>query len=371
MLVWAGQPGPISVPADGVPAISQPQPPVPTTTPEVSPRARVVESIGRALRRRAFVPGVDFTTWTEVAHPQLESLQTASDRDFVRGVNRLLASYKVSHLRLQSPEPKPEAKPDVKPETKPEAEPSPEAAAWSESRHVPQPGTPRGNSPNPIKAPNATLVWPREDAAVLRLRSFDSDVYERAQIDGFFELIRAKARFLVIDLRGNGGGAVDALSHFLSQLLSEGTAVGVYVNRDMASRYERAKGEPSSDAAQIAAWSDRKYRVRRGPSAPFSGRVAVLISRSSASASEITAAALRDHANALLAGQPSAGKVLMSIHANLAEGYKLQLPTSDYVTSKGARLEGSPLRPHILLPSGRREPDRAVDEALSVLVDGL
>ena len=321
----------------------------------------MVDSIGRTLRRRAFVPGVDFSTWSEISQPQLEALQDASDRDFVRHVNRLLATYKVSHLRLQSPEPKAEPKP-----TQPKDEP---AQATPVSRAFEQPGA-RAPTTDPKQA-NATLSWPRDNAAVVRLRSFDSDVYDRAQVEGLFAEIRSKARYVVIDLRGNGGGAVDALSHFLSQLLPEGTAVGVYVNRDMASRYERAKGEPSSDAVEIAAWSDRKYRVRRGSGTPYEGRIAVLISRSSASASEITAAALRDHANALLVGQPSAGKVLMSIHATLAEGYKLQLPTSDYVTTKGVRLEGNPLRPHLVLSSGRRLPDRAVEEALSVLIDGL
>lgn len=330
--------------------------PPPMAVPMESAKARVLESIGQTLRRRAFVPGVDFSTWSELAQPQLQSLQTASDRDFVRGVNRLLASYKVSHLRLQAPEQKEE------PSKAPPAERAPQ------SRVLPQPGS---RTPTDPKLTNATLSWPRDNAAVLKLRSFDSDVYNRAQIDGYFAEIRDRAQYLIIDLRGNGGGAVDALSHLLSQLVPEGTAVGVYVNRDMASRYERAKGEPSADAVEIATWSDRKYRIRRGPSMPFKGRIAVLISRSSASASEITAAALRDHANALLVGQPSAGKVLMSIHANLTEGYKLQLPTSDYVTMKGVRLEGNPLRPHIVLPSARRQPDQAVGEALSVLLEGL
>lgn len=337
---------PTEAPAE--PPAAQPETtPAPTQASEKSAvRDRVLSSIGRTLRRRAFVPGIDFTNWTELTQSQIDKLHESSDREFVRSVNRLLGSYKVSHLQLVPPEQR--------------SSPNPAARA--------QPGTPK---PDDMKASNATLRWIGDDAAVLKLRSFDDDLYDRDRVEAIFAEIKPKAKHLVIDLRNNGGGAVSALTHFLSQILPESTAIGVYVNKDMSSRFERAQGRPSADPMEIAKWSDRKFRVRRGAMGPFTGNVAVLINRGSASASEITAAALRDHGNAALLGQPSAGKVLMSIHANLSEGYKLQVPTSDYITTRGVRLEGNPIRPHVILPSGRRREDRAAEEAVSLLSQGL
>jgi C-terminal processing protease CtpA/Prc len=82
---------------------------------------------------------------------------------------------------------------------------------------------------------------------------------------------------------------------------------------------------------------------------------------------------LRDHRNAVILGQRSAGKVLLSVHARLPHGFELQYPTADYVTSRGVRLEGSPIMPHIVIPGNGRGPQArtAVSAAAEVLVNGL
>ncbi|MFN8220385.1 MAG: S41 family peptidase [Fimbriimonadales bacterium] len=126
-----------------------------------------------------------------------------------------------------------------------------------------------------------------------------------------------KGKYLVLDLRSNGGGAVNNLQHLLSLLLPPDTVIGSFIGKSLAKRYaDETKGDPA-DVVAIAKWSDRKYKTTKRDVEPFKGKIAVLINRASASASEICAAALKENAKAPLVGARSAGAVLASVYAKL------------------------------------------------------
>jgi hypothetical protein len=317
-----------------------------------SQRKEVIEAVGRTLTRRAFATGVDFRAWDEKIVQAEDKFDDAADpARLALEVNRVLETYGISHVRLKAPTERPEAPRE------------------SSSVQLRQPGA----APRVPGRENQTLAWEPGDIAVLKLRSFDDDQYDRTKIEAFVDEIQPRAKGIIIDLRGNGGGAVTAMSHLLGLFIPKDTAIGVYVNRDMAGAFERENGAAAKSASEIAAWTDRKYRVRRNAKEPLTIPVAVLLSRGSASASEIVASALRDHRNAVILGQRSAGKVLLSVHARLPHGFELQYPTADYVTSRGVRLEGSPIMPHIVIPGNGRGPQArtAVSAAAEVLVNGL
>jgi C-terminal processing protease CtpA/Prc len=44
----------------------------------------------------------------------------------------------------------------------------------------------------------------------------------------------------------------------------------------------------------------------------------------------------------------------MSTYVKMDNGFEMKVPTSDYVTIKGLRIEGSPLVPDVKTSSGRR-----------------
>ena len=317
----------------------------------IEQRREVVDAVGRTLERRAFAVGIDFSTWTDKVIDATERIEGAkTPGQLTSEINRVLGTFGISHVKLKAP---------------------------TERAESPRPGSSVSRQPETAPTPtntreNQTLAWEPGDIAVLKIRSFDDDQYSRAKIEGFIDEIRPRAKGLILDLRSNGGGAVTAMTHLLGMFLTRDTALGVYVNREIVGAYERTKGSAPASAADAAAWTERKFRVRRNARDPLSLPLAVLLSRGSASASEIVASALRDHANAILLGQPSAGKVLLSVHAKLPHGYELQFPTADYVTSKGVRLEGTPLRPHVLIPGGRgSKPQAAVDAAADVLLNGM
>ena len=131
--------------------------------------------------------------------------------------------------------------------------------------------------------------------------------------DSFAKLKRDGAKSLVLDLRGNGGGlmeaAIDVARFFLPRestiVTTEGRAI-----------------EP------------RRYTARDG--GDFTkGDVVVMIDESSASASEIVAGALQDWDRAVVIGRPSFGKGLVQRQVALADGSAMRLTVARYHTPSG------------------------------------
>jgi len=197
----------------------------------------------------------------------------------------------------------------------------------------------------------------------------------------------AKYKNLILDLRDNGGGAVNNLQHLLGMLVPDNESVGTFVSRRVASDYVATTGGSEKDVVKVAEWSRNsdkwkdngmvQIRPFRNNAVPvYKGHVAVLVNKFSGSASEICAAALHDLIGAEVVGTKSAGAVLVSVIVPATNGFTLQYPISDYVTVKGLRIEGNGVSPtaevedlKIRLPKVK---DPVVEKAASVLakVDG-
>jgi carboxyl-terminal processing protease len=90
---------------------------------------------------------------------------------------------------------------------------------------------------------------------------------------------------LVIDLRGNGGGA----------LVEAKTMTGLFIDTGPVVQVRDANGRVSVEADQE-------------PGMAWDGPLAVLVNRASASASEIFAAAIQDYGRGIIIGEPTFGK---------------------------------------------------------------
>jgi carboxyl-terminal processing protease len=106
----------------------------------------------------------------------------------------------------------------------------------------------------------------------------------------------------------------------------------------------------------------------------FAGPLAVLIGPRTASAAEVTAAALQHHERARLFGTPSLGSVLAARIYDLPDGGKLTIPYADYLTPPGIRIEDRGVTPDVIAPrtadSMREGRDPAFDAALDWLRRG-
>lgn len=316
-------------------------------------KAEVVASINKTITERAFLPGVDFGKWPSYLAKQQDAIDNAEQiSSFSAAINKALHEFGFSHIRLQAP--------------RATTSGSGQLLSWIECQTAPpKDGTP--NNSQFVTSTKEKLTWVGDDAAVLRIFTF-STPYDRANVEKLCD-DASKAKYLILDLRSNGGGASNNLNHLLSLLLPSGSEYGTFISRRMVDQFKVANPDSPIDPIAIAKWSPNKAKTRARSVPPFKGKIAVLLNRGSASASEITAAALREVAGAKLVGTKSAGAVLASTFVNLPVGFRLQIPVSDYVTIKGVRLEANPLVPDVEFNAPRRADgsDPVVDKAIEAL----
>jgi carboxyl-terminal processing protease len=159
---------------------------------------------------------------------------------------------------------------------------------------------------------------------------------------------------LVIDLRNNPGGILDAAVDVSDLFLDSGVIV-IADGRTPEARFTR--------------------RARRGDILDGAS-IVVLVNRGSASASEIVAGALQDHHRALIVGTETFGKGLVQTVMPLSKGRAIKLTTSRYYTPSGDSIHKKGISPDVFvdgpggLPSTAfvdREDDVQLIEALDRL----
>ncbi len=132
---------------------------------------------------------------------------------------------------------------------------------------------------------------------------------------------------VVIDLRDNPGGVLEAAVEVADTLLDSGTVV-------------------SADGRT----TDARFRLDATPGELLAGtRVVVLTNGSSASAAEILAGALKDHRRAQLVGRKTFGKGSVQTVMPLSQGRAIKLTTSHYYTPSGASIDGRGIEPDVPL----------------------
>ena len=139
---------------------------------------------------------------------------------------------------------------------------------------------------------------------------------------------------LVIDLRNNPGGVLDAAVTIADDLLESGVIVSADGRSDESRFVDRATPGDASGGAAIT----------------------VLVNGGSASASEILAAALHDNARALLVGRRTYGKGSVQTIMPLSGGRALKLTTSRYYTPSGVSLDHNGIVPDVQLSGAEHEP---------------
>lgn len=378
-------------------------------TPEA--KDRVLKGMEDTLTRRAFVTGIDFAKWPSFMEKHRAAIdKTTNVNDFSNEVNRALREFGFSHIRLQTPRAAAARRTTTAigiGVTTRKVEDGLRVVSVVPNGPAVGSGIETGDTITTIDGKVAdalelldgregskltvtikkangstrdvalerrsfstvrpeTLTWLNNETAVMKIYTFDI-AYSRPNVERILGEA-ANAKYLVLDLRSNGGGLVSNMQHLLSLLLPPGTSIGTSVTRNMATRYATATKGDAKDAIAIARWSKAPLKTRKGALEPFQGRIAVLINRGSASASEITASALRNSGHAVVVGSNSAGAVLTSLFVALPERFGLQFPISDYISSVGVRLEANPIKPDVKTPDpSAKQPDIAADRAYSRL----
>jgi carboxyl-terminal processing protease len=137
---------------------------------------------------------------------------------------------------------------------------------------------------------------------------------------------KADLKGLVVDLRDNPGGVLEAGVAVADDFLEQGVIV-------------------SADGRTPEA----RFRMDATPGDLISGApLVVLVNGGTASASEIVAGALKDHGRATLIGRRTYGKGSVQTVMPLSHGGALKLTTSRYFTPSGASIQGKGIVPDIV-----------------------
>lgn len=171
----------------------------------------------------------------------------------------------------------------------------------------------------------------RGDMGYIKLNQFVESSADdvRKALESFKE--NPEVKYIVLDLRGNGGGLVESAIDILGNFLPKGTEV------------LRTRGKSAS--------SEKIYKTRHNPLMPDIP-VAVLLDGGSASASEITAGALQDLDRAVLIGSRSYGKGLVQGTRQLPYSGLLKVTLAKYYIPSGRLIQA--------LDYSHRNPDGSV-----------
>ena len=178
----------------------------------------------------------------------------------------------------------------------------------------------------------------------IRLLSFTSGVHGevREEVD---ELIDRGAQGIVLDMRGNGGGLLREAVLVSSIFIEDGLIVSTKGRRRPERKFD-AEGDAIDEDIPIV----------------------VLVDRGSASASEITAGALRDTHRATLAGERTFGKGVFQELEPLSNGGALDLTVGSYYLPSGENISKTGIMPEV---KARDRPRTRPDEALPIAIDAL
>lgn len=194
----------------------------------------------------------------------------------------------------------------------------------------------------------------RGDVGYIRLYSFNKEAGE-AVAQAVRDLQDKGARALVLDLRDNGGGFVDQAVGIVSAFVESGDVLQM-----------RAKKRTITDSVTGDVVTDLP--------------LVVLVNERSASASEIVAAALKDHERATIVGKTTYGKGTVQNFVKLSFGGAVKFTIAEYLSPNGNPINGVGVEPDIevgapedfVLGISEDDPqlDRALDVAAGMATDG-
>ena len=153
---------------------------------------------------------------------------------------------------------------------------------------------------------------------------------DKALVDHVLAVIdKAPANGLIVDLRHNSGGLSTETHRVLNRLLGHDAYIGTH---------------------RRGWWFENLRTDKDGP--VYTGPLVVLIGPQSASAAEITAAAVLDNHRGLLVGRMTNGSVMESNYFPLPDGGTAQIPVNDFVRGHDRRIDSVGVSPDIwILPT--------------------
>jgi len=178
-----------------------------------------------------------------------------------------------------------------------------------------------------VKSVRYELLAP--DYGYIRISHFSETTWKdtRKAVQKLHQQSRDRMRGLVLDLRDNPGGVLDAAVDVSDGFLDSGLIVS---------------------ASGRVADANFSHQAREGDILD-GARIVILVNEGSASAAEIVAGALQDNDRATIAGVRTFGKGSVQTVMPLSNGRAIKLTTSLYYTPSGVSIHGQGITPDVEL----------------------
>ena len=175
------------------------------------------------------------------------------------------------------------------------------------------------------------------EIGILKVNRFGDDTVSLARKYAS-EFVEKGVKKVILDLRNNPGGTVGAAQGLL----------GIWLDNQIAMTERRG--------SEIV-------KTLRTTGTPILGnmKTVVLINGNSASASEITAGALREYGKATLVGQKSYGKGSVQIVLGLPGGSQMKVTEARWYTPKGKNIDKTGIEPDIKVDLSSDDVNNSVD----------
>ncbi|MBR5267056.1 MAG: S41 family peptidase [Lachnospiraceae bacterium] len=206
-----------------------------------------------------------------------------------------------------------------------------------------------------VQNPTVEFEMLEEQIGYIALSSFE-DVSTDQFIEAVDALEAQEMKGLIVDLRNNGGGVVDAAEDIADYLIPDG--------KDIVS----FKGKGVEDSTYVAQDGHQ-----------LDVPIVVLVNGQSASASEVLTGALKDNEAALVVGTKTYGKGIAQGIFSLPDGSALKLTTAYYYVPSGECIHKKGIEPDVLVGLDEeletmveipKEDDNQIRAAIDVLLEG-
>jgi len=182
----------------------------------------------------------------------------------------------------------------------------------------------------------------------IKVTDFHDDTIELFNV-AVREILEKNPKGVILDLRSNPGGYLEASIEMSSEWVEEGVVV-------------------------IEAYSDdtREEKLARGRARLKDFPTVVLVNQGSASASEIVAGALKDHEKAKIVGEQTYGKGSVQSLARLEDGSSLKITTAKWLTPNGSSINEEGITPDVnielTIEDYNNDKDPQLDAAVAILL---
>ncbi|HUV52180.1 MAG TPA: S41 family peptidase [Dehalococcoidia bacterium] len=203
------------------------------------------------------------------------------------------------------------------------------------------------DTPMPTTIPSPTISPISDNIAQIRVTYFSKRTGDEIT-SALKDVIAGGAVGIILDLRDNPGGTLNAAVTVASQFLAEGIVISAVDGNGEKQSLSVEKGGLALDIPLV-----------------------VLVNSNSASASEVVAGALQDYERGVIIGTQTFGKGSLNHFRELSDGSAIYISIGRWFTPDGRQIEGHGLTPDIIIDRTEDDIAQGKDPQLDKAVEYL